>query len=292
MRDHMSDYVTGTIAGRREMLRRRAAIVAAIRHFFDERDYLAVETPQLCATPIPEAHIELFATGNGLFLLPSPEYHLKRLLAAGAGDLYEITHSFRNGEEIGPHHRREFTMLEYYTVGADSARSLEITRELLAVVASAAAGVRGGGARSNETGGGTQPPGRTEADTATGSGARPPDAGDSPAPADLVISMAEAWKRHTGIDLEATIGADGVSGDAAALAAAAGAGRVSPSIIASTRAGRTSFSAYFSPGSSRNCPGTGRSTSRGIPPPFRPSRDGFPAPPGRIGGSSTSVEWR
>jgi hypothetical protein len=121
MRDHMSDYVTGTIAGRREMLRRRAAIVAAIRHFFDERDYLAVETPQLCATPIPEAHIELFATGNGLFLLPSPEYHLKRLLAAGAGDLYEITHSFRNGEEIGPHHRREFTMLEYYTVGADSA---------------------------------------------------------------------------------------------------------------------------------------------------------------------------
>jgi lysyl-tRNA synthetase class 2 len=221
MRDHMSDYVTGTIAGRREMLRRRAAIVAAIRHFFDERDYLAVETPQLCATPIPEAHIELFATGNGLFLLPSPEYHLKRLLAAGAGDLYEITHSFRNGEEIGPHHRREFTMLEYYTVGADSARSLEITRELLAVVASAAAGVRGGGARPNETGGGTQPPGRTEADTATGSGARPPDAGDSPAPADLVISMAEAWKRHTGIDLEATIGADGVSGDAAALAAAA-----------------------------------------------------------------------
>jgi elongation factor P--(R)-beta-lysine ligase len=187
----MTDHVRDTFAVRRDALRRRAGIIAAIRHFFDRRDYLAVETPQLSATPIPEAHIELFTTGEGLYLLPSPEFHLKRLLAAGAGDLYEITHSFRNGEEIGPYHRREFTMLEYYTVGADAARSLEITRELLAAVASAAAGVRGAGAR----------PG--------------------PEPADTVISMAEAWRRHTGIDLERTIGADGVTGDAAALAAEA-----------------------------------------------------------------------
>ena len=100
-----------------EMLRRRAQIVAAVRRFFDDRGYLAVETPQLAERPIPEAHIELFETeflppdyrnegARPLYLLPSPEYYLKQLLAAGSGSLYEITHSFRNGEEIGPHHRR------------------------------------------------------------------------------------------------------------------------------------------------------------------------------------------
>ena len=134
------------------VLRRRAGIIAALRHFFDQRGYLAVETPQLCRTPIPEAHIELFEThrtgtaddagtrgdsgtakdvGDTLWLLPSPEYYLKQLLAAGSGNLYEITHSFRDGEAIGRHHDIEFTMLEFYTVDADSDRSLEITRHLL-----------------------------------------------------------------------------------------------------------------------------------------------------------------
>ncbi len=152
------------------LLRRRASIVAAIRAFFDRRGYLAVETPQLCRTPIPEAHIELFETRRDhpalgttepLWLLPSPEYYLKRLLAAGAGSLYEITHSFRNGEEISRVHDIEFTMLEYYTVDANSEDSLTITRELLQ------------------------------------------ELGESAAP--LVLPMQEAWRRFTGIDLAATL---------------------------------------------------------------------------------------
>ena len=110
-----------------ERLTERARIVAAIRTFFDTRGYLAVETPALCPTPIPEAHIDLFRTplltpeaqcdgqraAAELYLLPSPEYYLKRLLAEGVGNLYEIAHSFRNGESCGPHHASEFTMLEY-----------------------------------------------------------------------------------------------------------------------------------------------------------------------------------
>lgn len=136
------------------MLRRRATTVRLIREFFDGRGYLAVDTPALCPTPIPEAHIELFETwyrapgygapdvpvavraagGRRLALVPSPEYWLKRLIAAGAGNVYEIAHSFRNGESIGPHHQIEFQMLEYYTVGADAAQSLAITEALLGAV--------------------------------------------------------------------------------------------------------------------------------------------------------------
>jgi len=129
-----------------ESFRKRAEIVRSIRRFFDERGYLAAETPLLAATPIPEAHLELFRTEllepdssagtmprREYFLLPSPEYYLKQLLAAGVGNLYEITRSFRNAESRGDLHNPEFTMLEYYTVDADSDRSLVLTMELLRV---------------------------------------------------------------------------------------------------------------------------------------------------------------
>lgn len=122
-----------------DTLQRRAEILRRIRSFFDGRGYLSVETPQLAPVPIPEAHIELFPVravqegqfGADLYLLPSPEVYLKQLLAAGSGNLYEITHSFRNAESRGPQHNPEFTMLEYYTVDADSTDSLAITKELL-----------------------------------------------------------------------------------------------------------------------------------------------------------------
>ena len=159
-----------------ERLKERARIVRTIRAFFDARGYLAVETPALCATPIPEAHIDLFRTrlrtaggrraeevpNERLYLLPSPEYYLKRLLAEGAGSLYEIAHSFRNGESDGPHHASEFTMLEYYTVDADGAVSLGLTRDLLA------------------------------------------EAGVHEAP--VTVSMAEAWIEWCGIDLSISAG--------------------------------------------------------------------------------------
>lgn len=123
-----------------ERIRRRASIVRTIREFFDTRGYLAVETPILARTPIPESHIRLLHTqiethdgtrNEDLALLPSPEYYLKRLLAAGSGSLYEITRSFRNGEPPSGIHSTEFTMLEYYTVDADGDDSIPITLELL-----------------------------------------------------------------------------------------------------------------------------------------------------------------
>lgn len=123
-----------------ERLRRRAAIVRSIREFFDERGYLAVDTPILARAPIPEAHIKPLrtrtesydgGTHTELSLLPSPEYYLKRLLAAGAGSLYEIGHAFRGGEPPSGVHSAEFTMLEYYTVGVDGDDSIPITLELL-----------------------------------------------------------------------------------------------------------------------------------------------------------------
>ncbi len=149
-----------------EELRRRARLLREIRRFLDNRGYLEVETPQVCATPIPEAHLHLFSTTflhpreaqQQLYLLPSPEYYLKKLLAAGSGSIYEITHSFRNAESVGPHHNPEFTMLEYYTVDAHSGDSLEVTRDLL---------------------------------SALGETAEP-----------LVMTMAQCWQRWTGIDLE------------------------------------------------------------------------------------------
>lgn len=131
----------------RKKLERRARIVARLRHFFNVRNYLEVDTPQLATTPIPERYIELFTTHflrpdysvespeatrkTTLFLLPSPEYYLKRMLALGSGNIFQIAHSFRNYESTGPHHNPEFTMLEWYTIDADGVDSLALTTELL-----------------------------------------------------------------------------------------------------------------------------------------------------------------
>ena len=128
----------------RKILQERARIIASIRRFFSGRNYLEVETPHLASTPIPERYIELFRTTllrpdyrtdrvyeDDLYLLPSPEYYLKQLLAAGIGDLFEIAHAFRNYESTSAVHSPEFTMLEWYTVNADSTESLALTVNLL-----------------------------------------------------------------------------------------------------------------------------------------------------------------
>lgn len=184
--------------GKATNLRLRATILSRIRAFLDARGFLAVDTPPLSATPIPESHIELFATRyrapawhhpdrpteRRLYLLPSPERHLKRLLAEGLGSLYEIAWSFRNGESIGPYHRPAFTMLEYYTLDADGADSLRLTRDLLTAL---------------------EVPGEP-----------------------LVWPMAEAWRRIAAIDLAATLA------DAAdpAVPGSAGADRLAAELVA------------------------------------------------------------
>ena len=121
-------------------IRRRAEILAGVRSFFARRGYTEVDTPLLAGELIPEPAIEVFrvawrsardALERELYLVPSPELWMKRLLAEGSGDIFEICHCFRNVEEQGPHHAAEFSMLEWYTLGASYLESLEVTQDLL-----------------------------------------------------------------------------------------------------------------------------------------------------------------
>lgn len=127
-------------------LRLRARVNAAIRGFFAERGVLEVETPILSAAGNTEPNIDSFTTTfsghvsagpRQRWLRTSPEYPLKRLLAAGLGDCYELGRVFRNGE-AGGRHNPEFSMLEWYRVGWDHHRLIEETvslvRQLLALV--------------------------------------------------------------------------------------------------------------------------------------------------------------
>ena len=133
-------------AATREALRLRARVNATIRAFFAARDVLEVETPVLSAAGVSDPHIESFSLefsgpvaggARRRWLRTSPEYALKRLLAAGVGDCYELGRVFRNGE-AGGRHNPEFTMLEWYRVGFDHVRLMnelaELLGELLALV--------------------------------------------------------------------------------------------------------------------------------------------------------------
>lgn len=108
-----------------ETLRTRAAILKSIRDFFTARQVLEVETPLMCHTSVTDPFIQsvpaLFqAQGSEKeirhYLQTSPEYAMKRLLAAGSGAIFQISKAFRQGE-VGRHHNPEFTMLEWYRPG-------------------------------------------------------------------------------------------------------------------------------------------------------------------------------
>jgi elongation factor P--(R)-beta-lysine ligase len=103
----------------------RANVYKQIRQFFEARQVLEVETPLLCHATVTNPHIASFNTalsftGNPelepLFLQTSPEYAMKRLLAAGVGSIFQICKAFRNGE-YGRYHNPEFTLLEWYRLG-------------------------------------------------------------------------------------------------------------------------------------------------------------------------------
>lgn len=122
-----------------ERLKLRARLNAGIRDFFASRGVLEVETPILSMAGNTEPNIDSFHTDfsghvdagpRRRWLRTSPEYPLKRLLAAGIGDCYELGRVFRNGE-AGGRHNPEFTMLEWYRVGWDHLRLIDETIALV-----------------------------------------------------------------------------------------------------------------------------------------------------------------
>ena len=121
-------------------LRRRAALLAGVRRYFAAQGVLEVETPLLSTASIPDPHIPSFvvaeAAGSAMgeqptrYLNTSPEFAMKRLLAAGMGPIYQVCKAFRRGEQ-GSHHNPEFTLLEWYRPGFDHQRLMEDVEALV-----------------------------------------------------------------------------------------------------------------------------------------------------------------
>lgn len=111
----------------------REKVIDTIRKFFKDQDFHEVQTPILVPIPSIEPNLEVFKTRlrsasygrakprfeKDAYLIMSPEFSIKKLLAAGIGNCFEITKCFRNEEEVSSLHNPEFTMLEWYRINAD-----------------------------------------------------------------------------------------------------------------------------------------------------------------------------
>jgi lysyl-tRNA synthetase class 2 len=121
-----------------EAMKARSSVLGATREFFLSRGYLETDTPALAPALIPESCLEVFKTEYvnpflgrlELYLVPSPEVWMKPILARTRESLFQVCKCFRNAESLGRVHSPEFTMLEYYTVGAEAEDSIAITEEL------------------------------------------------------------------------------------------------------------------------------------------------------------------
>ncbi|MBN2689281.1 MAG: EF-P lysine aminoacylase GenX [Gammaproteobacteria bacterium] len=118
-------------------LKLRAKLLARIRQFFAEKEVLEVETPLLCHSTIPDQNILSFSSSyklpgidETLYLQTSPEFAMKRLLAAGAPSIYQICKAFRY-EGYGKQHNPEFTILEWYRLGFDHHKLMQEMDEFL-----------------------------------------------------------------------------------------------------------------------------------------------------------------
>lgn len=183
-------------ADRRPGLLARARIDAGIRGWLAAREFLIVDPPGLQISPGNEAHLHAFATtmigndgqGQAMYLHTSPEFTMKKLLAAGETRIASLQHVWRNRERSALHHP-EFTMLEWYRAGEPYEAIIADTLALIRLAA--------------ET-------------TGIGQFAFRGRVCDPRAEAER-ISVAEAFERHAGIDLLATLDSEGVP-DGAALA--------------------------------------------------------------------------
>ena len=124
------------------MLEQRAGMLARIREFMAQRSILEVETPILSPAGNPDPNIPSLTTTVNFpqrqepgtyYLHTSPEFHMKRLLAAGSGPIYQITKVFSD-QEAGRIHQPEFTMLEWYRPGFDQQMLMDEVTELLAAL--------------------------------------------------------------------------------------------------------------------------------------------------------------
>ena len=120
--------------GDRRRWDRRARLIAKVREFFASRGVLEVETPILGARGAMDPVISSFSTtgpdGRTRWLQSSPEYAMKRMLAAGSGPIFQITRAFRAGES-GPRHNPEFTLLEWYRPDFDHHRLMDEVADLV-----------------------------------------------------------------------------------------------------------------------------------------------------------------
>jgi lysyl-tRNA synthetase class 2 len=126
-----------------EIMQARSRMVTALREFFLSRGYLEVDTPALAPSLIPESCLEVFATeyvhptekSRSLYLIPSPEIWMKKVIAATGRSVFQLCKAWRNAESISRIHNPEFTMLEYYGVGLTSDDNIGLTEELFDALA-------------------------------------------------------------------------------------------------------------------------------------------------------------
>jgi lysyl-tRNA synthetase class 2 len=132
----------------RARMEKRAAVMGEVRRFFRDCGFLECETPIMVQLPGMEPNLSPMRTSvrpqdgtpREAWLITSPEYSLKKLLAAGYGPIFEITRAFRDGEPWSGAHNPEFTMLEWYRPQADYRALMTDTEEMVAAVATAVTG--------------------------------------------------------------------------------------------------------------------------------------------------------
>jgi lysyl-tRNA synthetase class 2 len=114
----------------KEVLITRHNIIKTIREFFNNFEYIEVETPIRVLCPGVEPYIDAIPAGSDHFLTPSPELHMKRLMTVEIPRIYQITHAFR-AHEAGQLHNPEFTLLEWYRTNTDYLGVMEETEQLI-----------------------------------------------------------------------------------------------------------------------------------------------------------------